>query len=69
MNPEYYINEEQSLSNDPTALEEAISKQTVAFLVEPIQGEAGVIITDDGYLRKVREICNKKGIILILDEI
>jgi ornithine--oxo-acid transaminase len=55
--------------NDPDALENAINKNTVAFLVEPIQGEAGVIIPDKNYLRKVREICTRNGILLILDEI
>ncbi|OLS25939.1 MAG: Ornithine aminotransferase [Candidatus Heimdallarchaeota archaeon LC_3] len=55
--------------NDPKALEEAITDNTVAFLVEPIQGEAGVIIPDEGYLKKIREICSKNNILLILDEI
>ncbi|MGE4421587.1 MAG: ornithine--oxo-acid transaminase [Pseudodesulfovibrio sp.] len=54
---------------DAKALEEAITPNTVAFLVEPIQGEAGVIIPPDGYLRDVRRICNDAGIVLILDEI
>jgi ornithine--oxo-acid transaminase len=51
------------------ALEAAITPNTVAFLVEPIQGEAGVIVPPDGYLRQVRDICTKHGIVLILDEI
>lgn len=51
------------------ALENAITKNTVAFMVEPIQGEAGVIIPPDGYLKKVREICDRNNVILILDEI
>ena len=55
--------------NDPKALEKAITENTVAFLVEPIQGEAGVIIPDAGYLRKVKEICQKHNILLIFDEI
>lgn len=50
-------------------LEKSITKNTVAFLVEPIQGEAGVIIPTEGYLKKVREICDKNNILLILDEI
>ena len=55
--------------NDPEALENAITENTVAFLVEPIQGEAGVNVPDEGYLKKVREICSRRGILLILDEI
>lgn len=55
--------------NDPEALEEAITPNTVAFLVEPIQGEAGVIVPTDGYLKKVREICTNHNVLLVLDEI
>ena len=51
------------------ALENAITPNTVAFMVEPIQGEAGVIIPQDGYLKKVREICTNNNVVLILDEI
>jgi ornithine--oxo-acid transaminase len=54
---------------DATALEAAISPNTVAFLVEPIQGEAGVIIPPPGYLGKVRKICRENNVVLILDEI
>ncbi|MHA1821097.1 MAG: ornithine--oxo-acid transaminase [Promethearchaeota archaeon] len=55
--------------NNLKALEDAITKNTVAFLVEPIQGEAGVLIPDEGYLKGVREICTQHNVLLILDEI
>ncbi len=54
---------------DSDAFEKAITKNTVAFMVEPIQGEAGVIIPPDGYLKHVRKICTENNVILILDEI
>lgn len=54
---------------DAEALEAAINENTVAFLVEPIQGEAGVIIPPAGYLRKARDLCSRNRVILILDEI
>ena len=54
---------------DVKALEEAITPNTVAFLVEPIQGEAGVIIPPSGYFAGVRELCTKNNVMLILDEI
>ncbi|PJG56906.1 ornithine--oxo-acid transaminase [Bradyrhizobium forestalis] len=54
---------------DAAALEEAITPNTVAFLVEPIQGEAGVIIPPAGYFTKVRELCTASNVMLVLDEI
>ncbi len=52
-----------------SALEAAITPGTVAFLVEPIQGEAGVIVPPEGYLRSVREICSANNILFIADEV
>ena len=54
---------------DADALDAAITPDTVAFLVEPIQGEAGVIVPPAGYFARVREICTKAGVSLILDAI
>ena len=54
---------------DAGALEEAITPNTVAFLVEPIQGEAGIIVPPEGYLRDVRRICTEHDIAMITDEI
>ena len=54
---------------DARALEDAVTPNTVAFLVEPIQGEGGMIIPPPGYLRQVKSICEKNDVVLILDEI
>jgi ornithine--oxo-acid transaminase len=54
---------------DDAALEAAITPRTVAVLMEPIQGEAGVIIPPPGYLRAVRAACTRNDVILILDEV
>lgn len=54
---------------DPSAFEKAITANTVAFLLEPIQGEAGVLIPPAGYLKEVKEICERNNVVLILDEI
>jgi len=54
---------------DAEALRAAIDDDTVAFLVEPIQGEAGVIVPPEGYLRAARDICTERGVLLMADEI
>ncbi len=54
---------------DAEALERAITPSTAAFLVEPIQAEAGILIPPDGYLKKAKEICERNNVLLILDEI
>jgi predicted acetylornithine/succinylornithine family transaminase len=55
--------------NDLKALERAIDSHTAAVLVEPIQGEGGIIVPDDGYLPGLRKLCDEAGILLIFDEI
>jgi len=54
---------------DAGALEKAITPNTVGFLVEPIQGEGGVIVPPDGYLREAKRICQGHNVVLITDEI
>lgn len=55
--------------NDAPALEKAITKNTVGFLIEPLQGEGGVIVPDNGYLKACARICKKHNVLLIDDEI
>jgi ornithine--oxo-acid transaminase len=55
--------------DDLDALEKAMSPNTVGFMVEPIQGEAGIIVPQEGFLRKAKEICGKHNALLITDEI
>jgi acetylornithine/N-succinyldiaminopimelate aminotransferase len=55
--------------NDLRAVERAIDSRTAGVLVEPIQGEGGVNIPDEGYLPGLRKLCDEAGILLILDEI
>jgi ornithine--oxo-acid transaminase len=54
---------------DLAALEVAITERTVAFLVEPIQGEAGVVLPPSGFLASARELCRERGVLFIADEI
>ena len=54
---------------DASAIEAAITEDTVAVLLEPIQGEAGVLVPPDGYLAAVREICTRRGVLMMADEI
>lgn len=54
---------------DADALEKIINKNTVAFLVEPIQGEGGVVVPPAGYLKKAKQICDKNNVLFVADEI
>ena len=54
---------------DANAVENAISEKTGAVIVEPIQGEAGIIVPHQGYLKHLREICDRHDILLIIDEV
>ena len=58
--------------NDPKALEDALKKygkEVAAFIVEPIQGAAGVFVPDDGYLKKCYDLCHKHNVLFIADEV
>lgn len=54
---------------DAAAIEAAIDEHTGAVMLEPVQGEGGIIIAPDGYLRAVREICTRRGLLFIADEV
>jgi len=54
---------------DAQAIRQAITPNTAAVMIEPIQGEAGVIMPPEGYLRQVREICSENNVLMIADEI
>ncbi|HHE41223.1 MAG TPA: aspartate aminotransferase family protein [Dehalococcoidia bacterium] len=64
--PQGFINVEW---NDVDAIAAAITSQTCAVMVEPVQGESGVRIPTDDYLVRIRKLCNEKGILMILDEV
>lgn len=55
--------------NDITAVEKAINERTCAVMVEPIQAEGGIIVPDDDYLRRLRDLCDDRGLLLIFDEV
>ncbi|MDP6685645.1 MAG: aspartate aminotransferase family protein, partial [Candidatus Omnitrophota bacterium] len=55
--------------NDINALKEAITERTVAVMLEPIQGEGGINVAGEDYMKDVRKICDEKGLILIFDEV
>jgi LysW-gamma-L-lysine/LysW-L-ornithine aminotransferase len=55
--------------NDPSKLEEAIDNNTGTVILEPIQGETGIIIPRDGLIQEIRQICNRHRLVLIFDEI
>jgi len=55
--------------NDLRAVERAIDSRTAAVMVEPLQGEGGVIVPDDGYLSGLRKLCDEAGVLLIMDEV
>jgi len=55
--------------NNIAALENAITPEIAAVIIEPIQGEAGIIVPDEGYLKKLSELCKKNNVLLIADEV
>jgi len=55
--------------NDVGAMEKALGDQTVAIMVEPIQGEGGVVVPNPDYLKRLRELCDRANLLLILDEV
>ena len=54
---------------NPDAFRKAITKKTAAIIIEPIQGEAGIIVPNEDYLKNMREVCNKHNILMIVDEV
>src|SRR5271163_4636870 len=55
--------------DDAAALERAVGPQTIAIMVEPIQGEGGVVVPHPGYLKRLRELCDREKLLLIFDEV
>lgn len=64
--PEGFVSVEY---NDTKALQDAVDERTCAVILEPIQGEGGVIVAEPGYLKAVRELCDREGLVFILDEV
>ena len=64
--PEGFVNVEY---NDLEAIKKATTDKTCAVMLEPVQGEGGVIVPEEGYLRTVRDWCDQNGLLLIFDEI
>ncbi|MEW6034771.1 MAG: aspartate aminotransferase family protein [Chloroflexota bacterium] len=64
--PDGFVN---VMFNDVSAIKAATSSKTCAVMLEPIQGEGGVNVPDEGYLKEVRAWCDQRGILLILDEV
>ena len=54
---------------DADAVAKAITPNTVAVLIEPIQGEAGVVVPPEGYLKKIRQMCTENKVLFIADEV
>jgi ornithine--oxo-acid transaminase len=52
-----------------TAVAEAVTERTCAILIEPVQGEAGIVVPPEGYLRELRTICDERNVLLVLDEV
>ncbi|MBW1729583.1 MAG: acetylornithine transaminase [Deltaproteobacteria bacterium] len=55
--------------NDVNAIEQAVDDVVCAVMIEPIQGEGGVVVPDSGYLQQVRKLCDERGLLLIFDEV
>lgn len=59
----------EAVFNDPVSLDSVVTDKTAAVIVEPLQGEGGVNLADAGFMKHIRELCDKKDILLIVDEV